>query len=156
MRARPNARPIDALVYPAAEAAAIASSRSRRDGAYPAGPQRAAFPLGQPAPDAVGDPVGDGVVQARLADRARRADLPGRPGRLTAAGEEHLQVGAAARSPLPPARGKARRSSQGAMPRRAGRHRAGAVTRARQAAAKSARSATSRPLAAKSSANRRG
>ena len=42
------------------------------------------------------------------------------------------------------------------MTRRAGRHRAGAVTRARQAAAKAARSATSRPLAANSSANRRG
>jgi len=46
-------------------------------------------------------------------------------------------------------------SSQAAA-RRAGRHGAGAVTRARQAAAKAARSATSRPLAANSSANRRG
>ena len=49
-------------------------------GTHPAGPQRAAFPFGQPAPDPVHDPVGDGVVQARLADRARRADLPRRPG----------------------------------------------------------------------------
>ena len=122
----------------------------------PSGPQRAAFPFGQPAPDAVDDPVGDGVVQARLPDRARRADLPRGPGGLAAAGEEHLQVGAAARSQLPPARSKTRRSSQAAVPRRAGRHRAGAVTRARQAAAKAARSATSRPLAANSSANRRG
>ena len=70
-------------------AAAIARSRSRRDGAHPAGLQRAAFPFGQPAPDAVGDPVADGVVQARLADRARRADLPRGPGRLAAAGKEH-------------------------------------------------------------------
>ena len=46
--------------------------------------------------------------------------------------------------------------AEGAVPRLGGRHRAGAVTRARQAAAKAARSATSRPLAAKSSANRRG
>jgi hypothetical protein len=35
-------------------------------GAHPAGPQGAAFPLGQPAPDAIGDPVADGVVQARI------------------------------------------------------------------------------------------
>ena len=42
------------------------------------------------------------------------------------------------------------------MSRQASRHRAGAVTRARQAAAKAARSATSSPLAANSSANRRG
>ena len=54
-------------------------------GTHPAGSQRAAFPLGQPAPDAVRDPVADGVVQARLADRARRADLPRGPGRLAAA-----------------------------------------------------------------------
>src|SRR2546429_432939 len=33
-------------------------------GSYPAGLQRAAFPAGQPAPDAMNDPVGDGVVQA--------------------------------------------------------------------------------------------
>ncbi len=42
------------------------------------------------------------------------------------------------------------------MLRLAGRHGAGAVTRARHQAAKAARSAVSRPLAANSSANRRG
>jgi hypothetical protein len=125
-------------------------------GPQPTGLQRTAFPLGQPAPDAVGDPVGDGVIQARLADRARRADLPRGPGRFAALGEEQVKVDTAARSQLPPARSKTRRGSQAAVPRRAGRHRAGVVTRARQAAAKAARSATSRPLAAKSSANRRG
>src|SRR5207244_12431055 len=103
----------------------------------------------------VNDAVGDGGVQARLADRARRADLPRNLGRLAALGEEHLKVSAAARSQLPPARSKTRRGSETAVPRLAGRHRAGAVTRARQAAAKAARSATSRPLAANSSANRR-
>ena len=85
-----------------------------------------------------------------------RADLPCGPGRLAALGKEHVKVSAAARSQLPPARGKTRWGSQVAVPRQAGRHRAGAVTRARQAAAKAARSATSRPLAANSSANRRG
>ena len=54
----------------------------------PSGLQRAAFPFGQPAPDAISDPVGDGVVQARLADRAPRADPPRGLGRLAPLGKE--------------------------------------------------------------------
>jgi hypothetical protein len=53
----------------------------------------------------VGDPVAEGVLQARLADRAPRADLPRGLGRLAAVGEEQVKIGAAARSQLPPARG---------------------------------------------------
>jgi hypothetical protein len=109
----------------------------------------AAFASGEPAPDAVHDLVGDGVVQAWLADRALGADLPGWFGGLAAFGEEQVQVGAAARGLLPPARSKPRRGKQGGVTRAGGRQRAGAVTRARQAAAKAARSDTSRPLAAK-------
>src|SRR5271169_5220436 len=122
-----------------------------------AGPQRAAVPLRQAAPDAVHDPAAEGVVQARLPDRAHSADLPCGLGRLAAAGKEQVEVGAAARSPVPPASPELSCwRSEGAVPRLAGRHRPGAVTRARHWAAKAARSAVSRPLAANSSANRRG
>jgi hypothetical protein len=101
-------------------------------------------------------PVGDGVVQARLAGRAPRADLQRGFGRLAAAGEEQIEVSAAARRQFTPARGKTRWRGEVAVTRRTGRHRAGSVTRARHAAAKAARSATSGPLAANSSANRCG
>ena len=66
---------------------------------HQAGLQRAAFPVGQPAPDAVRDRVAEGVLQARLADRAPRADPPRGPGCLAALGEEQVKVSAAARSP---------------------------------------------------------
>ena len=141
---------------PAALAARIAWSRSRRSACIQSRLERTAFPLGQPAPDAGRDPVAEGILQARLPHRARCAHLPRGPGRLAALGVEHVEVSAVARSLLPPPRGETRWGSQVAVPRQAGRHRAGAVTRARQAAAKAARSATSRPLAANSSANRRG
>jgi len=118
--------------------------------------QRAAFPLSLPAPDAGRDPVAQRVLQTWLADRAPRAHLPCGPGRLAALGIEQIKVGAVARSLLPPARGETRWIGQVAVPRQAAGHGAGAVTRARQAAAKAARSAASRPLAANSSANRRG
>ena len=49
--------------------------------------------------------MAQGVVQARLADRASRADPPRGLGRLAAAGEEQVEVGAAARSPVTPAAG---------------------------------------------------
>jgi hypothetical protein len=157
-RARPNARPIAALVYLAATAAVIAASRSRRAACHrPAGPQRATIPLGQAAPDAVHDPAAVGELQVRQPNWASRADLPGGLGRRAPAGKEHFKVGAAARSPLPPAspqrycwRGR------GGVPWRAGRHRPGVVTRARHWTAKTARSALSSPLAANSSANRLG
>jgi hypothetical protein len=80
-------------------------------GTHPAGPQRAAFPLGQPAPDAINDPVADGVVQARSADRAPRADLPRGPGRFAPAGEEQLEVSAAACRQLPPAPASAQQNA---------------------------------------------
>ena len=104
----------------------------------------------------MGDPVAQGVVQARLADRASRADPPRGPGRLTAAGKEQVKVSAAARSPVPPAAWGRGWRNRGTVTRLTGRHRGGAVTRARHWAANPARSATSRPLAANSSANRRG
>jgi hypothetical protein len=103
------------------------------------------------------NPGDRGMRQAeRAADHRRR--VPGCVGgRLAALGVKHTtEVSAAARSLQPPARGETRRGSQVAVPRQASRHRAGAVTRARQAAAKAARSATSKALAANSSANRRG
>jgi hypothetical protein len=125
-------------------------------GARVAGPQDSAIPFGQAAPDTVHDPIAEGVVQALLSDRACRADPPGGLGRFAAAGKKPLQVSAAARSPVTPAGRERRWRSRGAVTRRARRHRAGAVTRARQAAAKAARSAVSRPLAANSSANRLG
>jgi len=65
----------------------------------------------------VRDPVADGEVQARLADRAPGADLPSGLGRLAALGEEQVKPGAAARSQLPPARSKTRWSGQIAVPR---------------------------------------
>ncbi len=74
--------------------------------------ERTAFPLGQPAPDTVRDPVTEGVLQARLADRARCADQPGGVGLLAALGIEHAQVRAAARSPLPPARDETGRKEE--------------------------------------------
>ena len=88
-----------------------------------AGPQRPAVPFGQPAPDAVGDPVTQGVVQARLADRAPRADPPRGLGRLAAAGKEQIKVSAAARSQLTPARRERRWRSGTAVALLAGRHR---------------------------------
>jgi hypothetical protein len=82
-------------------------------------------PFGQPAPDAVCDPVAEGVLQARLTDRALRTNLPRGAGRLAALGIEQIKVGAVARSLQPPARGETRRGSQIAVPRQAARHRAG-------------------------------
>ena len=92
--------------------------------------QRAPVSFGQAAPDAVGDPVAERVVQARLPDRAPGADLPGR---LGTAGEKHGQVGAAARSPVPPpGQGQGRGwQCRGAVTRLVGGHFPGAVTRAR-------------------------
>ena len=86
-------------------------------GLLPAGLQWAAFLFGHAAPDAVRDPVAEGVLRAQRPDRARYADLPRELGRLAALREEQLKVSAAARSPLPPARDETRRSSQGAVPR---------------------------------------
>jgi hypothetical protein len=96
---------------PADHRLAVPGGGGRRDrlitllpgGAGAAGPQRAAVPFGQAAPDAVHDPVAEGVVKARLADRAPRADPPRRRGALAAAGEEQVEVSAAARSPVTPA-----------------------------------------------------
>jgi acetyl esterase/lipase len=50
----------------------------------------------------VRDPVAERVVQARPTDRAPRAHLPCGSRRLAALGIEHVQVSAAARSPLAP------------------------------------------------------
>ena len=91
-----------------------------------AGPQCAAFPFGQAAPDAVGDPVADGVVQARLPDRAspRRSAARARPtrrgpGRTLQARRRGTQPASRQRGQRPGWR------SGGAVPRRAGRHRDG-------------------------------
>ena len=126
-------------------------------GADAAGPQRAAVPFGQAAPDAVGDPVAEGVVQARLRGPGtpRRSAARARPtrrgrGRTGRGRRRGTQPGTASRA------GGGAGGAGAAVTRLAGRHRAGAVTRARHWAAKAARSATSRPLAANSSANRRG
>src|SRR5271165_3536362 len=78
------------------------SGRSGRLAALPHDPP--AFPLGRAAPDALTLAVGQGVLEARLADRADGADSLGlgRVGLVLGDGVERLDVEAPAGSLLAP------------------------------------------------------
>src|ERR1700761_3314382 len=105
MRDRPNDRPITSAASPAASAARIARSRSRRAACTQAD-------CGVRRSRPVSPPQMPSTIRLVMAysrqgcNRALGTDLPGGLGALAAFGEEQVQVGAAARGLLPPARSK--------------------------------------------------